>query len=100
MHSPTVRDALTIISTGLKTSDTGGVTFLETRCDLVFFGYVVMAPKVESADQIADAAVAIIFNIMRSLCGPVARLLSPPLRLAALCVSCRSGPLLLRGHSH
>ena len=37
------------------------------------FQYVVTAPNIEFADQIVDAAVAMIVNTMRRLCGPVWR---------------------------
>lgn len=70
LHSPTVRDALLVISSGLKTSDTGGTVILGRRDGVGSFGYVVVASKLENEDQIVDGAMAIAFNIMRSLCGP------------------------------
>ncbi len=73
MHAPTVREALEVIAAGLKTSDTGGAVVLDQRGDRASFGYVLTAPNVEAPDQILDGATAIVFNIMRSLCGPAWR---------------------------
>ena len=73
MHSPTVRDALQVIAAGLKTSDSGGAVLLDQRGDVASVGYAVTAPDIESADQIVDGGMAIIFNMMRSLCGPTWR---------------------------
>ncbi len=70
LHSPTVRDALQVISAGLKTTDTGGTVIWGQRNGVGSFGYAVVATKLENEDQIVDAAMAIVFNIMRSLCGP------------------------------
>ena len=69
IHSPTVRQGLDVITATLRTSDTGGATFLDVRCGVASFGYAVTAPGVESADQIGDGAIAIAFNVMRRLCG-------------------------------
>jgi AraC-like DNA-binding protein len=69
IHSSTVREGLDIITTTLRTSDTGSATFLDLRRGVARFGYVVTAPNIESADQIVDAAIAIVFNVMRRLCG-------------------------------
>jgi AraC-like DNA-binding protein len=73
MHAPTVRDALQIISDSIRTSNTGVATMLEERGASASFQYVVTAPNIESADQIVDAAIALIVNTMRQLCGPAWR---------------------------
>ncbi len=73
INSATVRDALKIIVDTLKTSETGGTTFLDVRGGLASFGYAVTAPGVESVDQIVDASIAIAHAIMRRLCGPAWR---------------------------
>jgi len=73
INSPTVRDGLQVIVDTLKTSETGGTTFLDIRGGLGSFGYDVTAPGVESVDQIVDASIAIAHNIMRRLCGPAWR---------------------------
>jgi Arabinose-binding domain of AraC transcription regulator, N-term len=70
LNSPTVRDALLVINDTLKTSETGGATYLEARDGLASFGYTVVAPNIEAADQIEDGSLAIAFNILRRVCGP------------------------------
>ena len=69
IHSPTVREGLDVITATLRTSETGGATFLDMRRGVASFGYAVTATGIESADQIGDAAIAIAFNVMRRLCG-------------------------------
>jgi AraC-like DNA-binding protein len=69
LNSPTVREALQVINDTLKTSETGGATFLNVRGDEASFGYTVTAANVEAVDQIEDGSVAIAYNIMRQLCG-------------------------------
>ena len=54
-----MRDALKVIVDTLKTSETGGTTFLDIRGGLAAFGYAVTAPGVESVDQIVDGSIAI-----------------------------------------
>ena len=71
VNSATVRDALQVIVDTLKTSETGGATSLDIRGGLASFGYAVVAPGVESVDQIVDGSIAIMHTIMRRLCGPV-----------------------------
>jgi AraC-like DNA-binding protein len=73
INSPTVRDALKVIIDTLKTSDTGGAAFLDVRDGLASFGYAVIAPNIESVDQIEDGALVIGLNILRRLCGPTWR---------------------------
>jgi AraC-like DNA-binding protein len=73
LNAPTVRDALRVINDTLKTSETGGTALLDDCDGLASFGYAVVAPNIESVDQIEDASVAIAFNIMRRLCGPAWR---------------------------
>ena len=70
INSPTVRDALQVVIDTLKTSGTGRRTFLDVAGDEASFGYAVVAPFIESVDQIVDGAAAIMFNLMRRLCGP------------------------------
>ncbi len=73
LNAPTVGDALLIINGTLRTSETGGTTFLDVRNGLASFGYRVVAPNIESVDQIEDGSLAIAFNILRRLCGPAWR---------------------------
>ena len=72
-NAPTVREALRVVTDTLKTSDTGGKTFLKVAGDKASFGYAVVAPDIESVDQIMDGSIAIAFNLMRRLCGPAWR---------------------------
>ncbi|MBR0698058.1 AraC family transcriptional regulator [Bradyrhizobium lablabi] len=73
LHSSTVREALRVINDTLKTSETGGATFLDVHGGQASFGYAVTAPNIEAVDQIEDGSVAIAINIMRQLCGPAWR---------------------------
>jgi hypothetical protein len=69
LNSPTVREALQVINDTLKTSETGGATFLHISGDEASFGYAVTAPNIEPVDQIEDGSVAIAYNIVRQLSG-------------------------------
>ena len=73
MHASTVRDALQIISGSIKTSNAGVATMLEEHGGSASFQYVVTAPNILNADHIVDAAIAVIVNTMRQLCGPMWR---------------------------
>jgi len=70
VHAPTVRDAVQILTSTLRTSNTGAVAALDVRGASASFAYVITASEVASADHIVDAAIAMIFNTMRQLCGP------------------------------
>jgi AraC-like DNA-binding protein len=65
-----VRDALQVVVDTLKTSGTGRRAFLDVAGAKASFGYAIVAPDVESVDQIVDGAIAISFNLIRRLCGP------------------------------
>ena len=73
MHAPTVRDALQVLSSTLKISNTGVATALDVRGQIASFEYVVTAPNIGAADQIVDAAIAMVVNTIRRLCGPAWR---------------------------
>ena len=47
----------------------GAVATLAVDGDLVTLRYEIYQPHVEATDQIGDAAVAVMFNMMRALCG-------------------------------
>ena len=70
LHAPTVGEALQVVIEGLRTTDTGGAVYLETKAERAACGYIVRASNVEAADQIIDGAIAVLFNTMRALCGP------------------------------
>jgi AraC-like DNA-binding protein len=69
INSPTVRHGIGVILATLRTTDTGGEAFLNVRDDLASFGYTVVAPGIEAAEQIEDASVAIALNVMRQFFG-------------------------------
>ncbi|ANY82025.1 hypothetical protein BB934_24005 [Microvirga ossetica] len=69
-HSPTVGDALSALVRHLHLHDRGGAPTLAIDGDVVTLGYAVYEPGVESPEQIADCAMAVAANIMRTLCGP------------------------------
>ena len=48
----------------------GAATTLRLDDDMVMLAYEIHQPQVEATDQIGDGAVALLFNIMRALCGP------------------------------
>lgn len=68
--APHVAEALRIIGAQLHVSDRGGIATVERDGEYVTFGYAIVAPAVECRNQILAAAIAIGFNILRSLCGP------------------------------
>jgi AraC-like DNA-binding protein len=69
INSPTVRDGIGVILATLRTTDSGGEAFLSVRDGVASFGYTVLAPDTEAAEQIEDAAVAIALNVMRQFLG-------------------------------
>jgi AraC-like DNA-binding protein len=68
--APNVAVALQIIGEQLHVTDRGGIATVERDGDYVTFGYAIVAPSVVCRNQILAAAIAIGFNILRSLCGP------------------------------
>jgi AraC-like DNA-binding protein len=48
----------------------GAVVTLAADGDLATLGYEVYEPRAEATDQVADGALALMCNLMRSLCGP------------------------------
>lgn len=66
-------DVLTALSEAIKNSDLqdrGATPFLEVSDDAALIGYEIFRPEIEGASQIADAALAIIWNVLWGLCGP------------------------------
>jgi hypothetical protein len=51
-------------------ADGGGVVTFDCREHIVSLGYDVVEPGIRHTEQLAAAAVAIGFNILRALCGP------------------------------
>lgn len=69
-HSPDVATALRTLVRYLHLHDRGAVPTLVINGNSALFGYAIYQPAVEAAEQIADGAIAVAFNIMRRLCGP------------------------------
>ena len=68
--APDVRTALHTLQRLYHIADGGGMITLDHHGDAVSFGYAIVEPAVQHADQLIAAAVAIGFNILRALCGP------------------------------
>ena len=69
-NSPDVGTALRGLVRYLHLHVRGAVTSLAVHGNSAMLGYDIYQPRVEAADQIADGAVAVMFNIVRALCGP------------------------------
>jgi AraC-like DNA-binding protein len=68
--APTVGTALEIIRRVNSVADGGGVVTFDCREHIVSLGYDVVEPGIRHTEQLAAAAIAIGFNILRALCGP------------------------------
>jgi AraC-like DNA-binding protein len=69
-HAPDVRRALSDLISLLPRQDQGSAAALIVENDLASISYAVCASGAEAADQITDAGVAVVFNVMQGLCGP------------------------------
>jgi AraC-like DNA-binding protein len=69
-NAPDVVTALNEAITNIDLHDRGAAPFIEVGDKATVLGYTIHNAQIEGADQIGDAAVAIMWNIMRSLCGP------------------------------
>ena len=69
-HSPDVGTALRKLVRYLHLHVRGAAPTLSAHGNLAMLGYEIHEPQVEATDQIGDGAIAVEFNIMRSLCGP------------------------------
>jgi AraC-like DNA-binding protein len=69
-YSPDVGSALRSLVSYLHLHIRGAVTTFEENGKLAIFRYEIYAPGAEATDQIADAALGTMFNIMVALCGP------------------------------
>lgn len=68
-HSPDVRTALRNFVLHLHLHDRGAVPTLEVQNETAMLGYTIYQKNVASTDQIYDGAMAIAFNLMKTLCG-------------------------------
>ncbi|MFO1398115.1 MAG: AraC family transcriptional regulator [Burkholderiales bacterium] len=70
LFTKTVRSALYALRSHLHLHDRGGVLAItEQSSTLVELAYVVFRPNTPGAGQISDGALAILFLLLRSLCG-------------------------------
>ena len=70
MNSADLRTALKTLVRYFHLHSRGSLLTLKVEGDYAFFGYTIYQSGSEAIAQIEDAAVAIMFNILRSLCGP------------------------------
>ena len=70
VNSADVGKALRNLVSHFGIRDRGAVPTLKVEGRMATLGYVIYEPGVQSIDQIADVAIAIGCNILRSLCGP------------------------------
>jgi AraC-like DNA-binding protein len=69
-YSPDVGTALRCLVRYLHLHVRGAATTLAVDEGSATLGYEIHQPRVEATDQVGDGAVALMFNIMRALCGP------------------------------
>jgi AraC-like DNA-binding protein len=69
LSSPEVETALRKLSALLHLVYGGQILALEEYEDIAMLRYAIVSPHVEAVDQIEDGALAILFNLMRALCG-------------------------------
>jgi len=69
-NAPDVVTALNEAISNLDLHDRGAAPFIEVGDETTLFGYTIYHHGIEGTDQIGDIAVAIMWNIMRGLCGP------------------------------
>jgi AraC-like DNA-binding protein len=69
-YSPDVGSALRSVVRYLHLHIRGAVANLEVIGKTAMFSYEIYQAEAEATDQIKDAAVATMYNIMRDLCGP------------------------------
>jgi AraC-like DNA-binding protein len=69
-YSPDVATALRRLGAYQHLYHGGQTIALEVHDDVALLRYAVTSPGVDALDQIDDGALAIFFNVFRSLCGP------------------------------
>jgi AraC-like DNA-binding protein len=69
-HSPDVGTALRSLVRYAHLHVRGAVVNLAVQGNLAFFSYDIHEQHVQAADQAGDGAMAMFFNVMRTLCGP------------------------------
>jgi AraC-like DNA-binding protein len=69
-NSPNVGSALSSLVRYFHLHGQGSAVSLNVEADMAFLGYTIYQPGAEATSQIEDAAVAIIYNVLNTLCGP------------------------------
>ena len=69
-NAPDVGTALNEAILNIDLHDRGATPFLEVSYETTVLGYAIYQPGIEGSDQINDGSLAIIWNVMRGLCGP------------------------------
>jgi AraC-like DNA-binding protein len=69
-YSPDVGTALRSLVRYTYLHVRGAATTLAADEDMAMLSYEIHQPLVEATDQVGDGAVALLFNILRALCGP------------------------------
>ena len=72
-YAPDVSTALRRLGEYMYLHHGGTLTAVKAEGATATLSYVIHQPNVESTDQIGDGSLAILFNILRELCGPVWR---------------------------
>lgn len=67
---PNVREALRVLESHFHVHSPGATPTVEISGNLARIVYHIVEPTTEAADQIGAGAVAMMLNMMRSLCGP------------------------------
>ena len=69
-YTADVQSALTMLANYQHLYHGGQTLTLEEHGDVAAISYSITSPGVAAVDQIEDGALAVIFNVLRSLCGP------------------------------
>jgi AraC-like DNA-binding protein len=69
-YSPDVETALRSLVSFFHLHVHGAVISIEVHGNVAVLNYGIYESRVKATDQIGDGAVAVMFNIMRALCGP------------------------------
>ena len=67
--APDVRTALQTLQRNLELHDQGGIPTLTSDGEYAIFGYAIHQPGAQAIDQIYDLAMAVVYKILRELCG-------------------------------
>jgi AraC-like DNA-binding protein len=69
-YAPDVGTSLRRLGEYMYLHHGGTLTTVTAEGDIAALGYVIHQPNVESTDRIGDGSIAVLFNILRELCGP------------------------------